>query len=145
MERTKKKRQKVIPIMELIRLNADTFWVTMTASLLCSACLLLSWAPPFTTPPFSELLRQERGTSIYLLPLMFCASNDMYSTVTKDRQWYRCLSFYISGTNGRTQTYVHCTCLLTVNRPSFDGHSCPVNGTLQFLLKCLWKIAKYIF
>jgi hypothetical protein len=45
--------------------------------------LLLSWAPPFITPPFAEQLRLERGTSIHLLRLMFCASNDIYSTVLK--------------------------------------------------------------
>jgi hypothetical protein len=67
----KKRKKTVIPILELIRLDAYTFCVTMPASLLCIACLLLLWASPFITPPFSEQLRLERGTSIYLLRLCF--------------------------------------------------------------------------
>ncbi len=104
------------------RLDADTFWVTRTVSLLCSAWLLLSWAPPFITPPFAEQLRLERGSSIHLLRLMFCASNDIYSTVLKIGNGTGALVFAcrepMEGVR-RTQTLFQCEsrprCLMTKN------------------------------
>ena len=36
--------------------------------LLRGACLMLSWTPPFITPPFSQPLRLQRGTSMLHLP-----------------------------------------------------------------------------
>ncbi len=78
--------------------------------LLCGACLMLTWTPPFITPAFSQPLRLQRGTSIYLLcPIFWDFVLRLMFYCTKDRRHPMALVQVLSVGNPWKETDTCCT------------------------------------